>query len=48
MCWGREVYQPVISSSLAILNVSFLNNGIYFYQISNDKETLQGRFAVEK
>jgi|ERR1035437_4629462 hypothetical protein len=47
---GRLVYEETISGVFgnAIINTAEFDNGIYFYQISNDKETKQGKFVVEK
>ena len=46
---GNEVYhQPINNSSQSSIDISQLNNGIYFYQIKNDKETMRGKFVVEK
>jgi hypothetical protein len=46
---GSEVYHhAIINQQSTIINISNLNNGVYFYQIKNDKETLNGKFVVEK
>jgi hypothetical protein len=47
---GRKVYSTIISGETGrqIISVNDLSNGIYFYQITNDKETLQGKFVIEK
>ena len=46
---GNEVYtQPINNSNNLTINISKLSNGVYFYHIRNDKETLQGKFVVEK
>ena len=46
---GREVYtQPIINQESAIINVSNLSNGIYFYQLINNTETYRGKFVIEK
>src|ERR1035437_176055 len=50
---GKEVYsQPINNSKELTIDISKLNNGVYFYQIiiPNElrKETLRGKFVVEK
>lgn len=47
---GRKVYTTNIpgGDGKQIINVSNLGNGVYFYQIKNEKETLRGKFVVEK
>ena len=48
---GNNVYQQLItpkSSLVTQINVSQWSNGVYFYQIRNDKETFRGKFVVEK
>lgn len=47
---GRKVYSTIISGTdgKQTISVNDLSNGIYFYQITNDKETFQGKFVVEK
>jgi hypothetical protein len=47
---GRKVYSMIISGTdgKQTISVNDLSNGIYFYQITNDKETLRGKFVVEK
>lgn len=46
---GNSVYsQPINNSTQLTINISHLNNGVYFYHIRSDKETLQGRFVVGK
>ena len=46
---GNEVYhQPINNSTQSTIDVSQWSNGIYFYQIKGDKETLQGKFVVER
>src|ERR1022692_1767733 len=45
---GNEVYTQAINSNDNSISISNLSNGVYFYQITNDKETLQGKFIVQK
>ena len=46
---GEEIYhQPINNSTQITIDISQWSNGVYFYQIRNDKETLQGKFVVEK
>jgi sugar lactone lactonase YvrE len=46
---GREVYhQPINNSTQSTIDISTLSNGVYLYQLKNDKETMQGKFVVEK
>jgi type IX secretion system substrate protein len=46
---GEEIYhQPISNSTQTTINISQLSNGVYFYQLKNDKETMQGKFIVEK
>jgi hypothetical protein len=46
---GNEVYnQPINNSTQSTINISNLSNGVYFYQIRNEKETMRGKFVVEK
>ena len=46
---GREVYhQPINNSNQTNIDISNWSNGVYFYQIRSDKETLRGKFVVEK
>jgi hypothetical protein len=45
---GNEVYKGIINGNDNSISISDLSNGIYFYQVKNDKETLQGKFVVEK
>ena len=45
---GREVYKTSISGTESkSIDVSELNNGIYYYRIANDKEIFRGRFVKE-
>ena len=46
---GNEVYSQAINNSNQItIDISKWSHGVYFYQIRNDKETLRGKFVVEK
>jgi uncharacterized repeat protein (TIGR03803 family) len=46
---GEEIYhQPISNSTQTTINISQWSNGVYFYQLKSDKETLQGKFVVEK
>ena len=46
---GNNIYcQPINNLPQSTIYISEWNNGIYFYQIRNDKETLRGKFVVEK
>jgi type IX secretion system substrate protein len=45
---GTEVHNETLTGSNNNIDVSKWSNGIYFYQIKNDTETLQGKFVVEK
>jgi len=46
---GEEIYHQVINNSTqTTIDVSQWSNGVYFYQIRGDKETLQGKFVIEK
>jgi len=43
---GQVVYtQPIINQESTIINLPQLSNGVYFYQLSNSKETLRGKFV---
>jgi type IX secretion system substrate protein/beta-propeller repeat-containing protein len=45
---GRMVYtQAIVNQQSSIINVSQLSNGIYFYQLTNGKETYRGKFVKE-
>ena len=45
---GNEVYKEMLTGIDNRISVSSWSNGVYFYQIRNDKETIQGKFVVEK
>jgi hypothetical protein len=46
---GNEIYhQPINNSNNQTIDISQWSNGVYFYQIKNDKEALRGKFVVEK
>src|ERR1035437_2959729 len=41
---GNEVYhQPIINQQSSIINISQWSNGVYFYQLINNKETYRDR-----
>ena len=45
---GNVVYsQPNINQQSTIINLSQLSKGVYFYQLSNSKETVRGKFVKE-
>ena len=44
---GREVYHQAISNQqTAIINLSQLSTGVYFYKIIGEKETASGKFVI--
>ena len=46
---GQEVYhQAIINQESTFINLPQISNGVYFYQLSNSKETWRGKFVVEK
>lgn len=47
---GRTIYTHYIYSieGKETIDVSGLNNGIYFYQFTNSSETMEGKFVIEK
>ena len=45
---GQEVYtQPITNPNQTTINISQLSNGVYFYQLINNKETLRGKFIKQ-
>jgi len=45
---GRTVYtQSITYPNQTIINISKLSDGVYFYQLSNNKKTLRGKFVKE-
>ena len=45
---GQEVYsQPIINQESTIINLPQISNGVYFYQLSNSKETFRGKFVKQ-
>ena len=45
---GRTVYtQAITNPNQTTINVSQLSNGVYFYQLTNNKETYRGKFVKE-
>lgn len=46
---GREVYtQTITNPSQSTIDISYLNNGVYFYQLTNNKESFRGKLVIEK
>ena len=46
---GEEIYHQAINNSTqTTIDISHWSNGVYFYQIRGDKETVQGKFVKEK
>ena len=46
---GNTVYhQKINNSTQTTIQLNQLTDGVYFYQIRNDKETKQGKFVIEK
>ena len=45
---GNEVYCKQFFNINNSIDISSLNNGVYFYQLKNNKETIRGKFVVEK
>ena len=45
---GNEIYhQPIINQQSTIINIVDWSNGVYFYQLTNSKETFRGKFVKE-
>ena len=45
---GNEVYhQAINNSNNQTINISNLSTGVYFYQLTNNKETIRGKFIKE-
>ena len=45
---GREIYhQPINNSNNTTIDVSDWSNGVYFYQLTNSKETFRGKFVKQ-
>ena len=44
---GREIYKQQITGIDNLLDISKWSNGVYFYQIINSKQTVNGRFVKE-
>jgi len=44
---GTTVYHQTLNNRNTNINVSGLSNGVYFYQLINNKETLRGKFVKE-
>jgi PKD repeat protein len=46
---GREVYhQAIINQTKSTIQLNQLSSGVYFYQLTTNKETVRGKFVVEK
>jgi type IX secretion system substrate protein len=45
---GNTVYHQTLNNLNTSIDVSYLSNGVYFYQLTNNKETQRGKFVVEK
>ena len=45
---GNSVYHQTLNNLTTNIDVSGFSNGVYFYQITNNKETYRGKFVVEK
>ena len=47
---GKRVYSTDLLGidGTQNIDVSTLSNGVYFYQVTNNKETLRGKFIIEK
>jgi hypothetical protein len=45
---GRAIYKELLKGINNTIDVSNWSEGVYFYQLSNNKETIQGKFVVEK
>ena len=43
---GREIERATITNNQSTINVANWNNGVYFYQLIDDKETKAGKFVV--
>ncbi len=43
---GREIERVTITNNQSTINVTQWNNGVYFYQLIDDKETKAGKFVV--
>ena len=45
---GQEVYtQAITNPTQSTINIPQLSNGVYFYQLTNGKETYRGKFVKE-
>jgi len=44
---GRVVYKTTLSGDNNSIDVSYLSDGVYFYQLTNNKETMRGKFVKE-
>ena len=44
---GEEVYHQTNNSSQSTIDVSNWSNGVYFYQLTNNNETVRGKFVKE-
>ena len=52
----RDVYKSTLLGTIGssgnggtrIIDLSGLGTGVYFYQLTNDKETVRGKFVIER
>jgi len=44
---GRAVYKTTLSGDNNSITISDFSNGVYFYQLTNSKETVRGKFVKE-
>ncbi len=44
--FGREIYKESVTSNDTKIDVSKWSEGVYFYQITSEKETYRGKFIV--
>ena len=45
---GSNVYsQPITNPTQSAIDISQLSNGVYFYQLTNNKEAVRGKFVKE-
>jgi PKD repeat protein len=44
---GKEIFKAELSGDNSSVDVSKWNNGVYFYRVIKDKETLRGKFVKE-
>jgi len=44
---GQEVYSQLITHNSTTISLPDISNGVYFYQLTNSKETYRGKFVKE-